>query len=157
MLTKIDHALRVSIADELGYNVEPEIDSFNILRDDEFPVCFFDYGDEEPVEDEDETIGYFVNDIFIDFEIAVKADERSYRLDAFKELSRFKKYINDFRNIVDVRFPDSCGVIEMKYEGMSVVGWDNNRSAGGLIVQTSIRYRQCRDNPETNDCNCGGC
>ena len=154
MLVAIDHALRESITSELAYNVEPEIQTLQILNDADFPVCFFFYREEVPVEDEDETIGFYVNDLFIDFEIAVKANEENYRIEAFKELSRFKKFINQFRDIVDVRFPDAC-VIEMFYEGMEIVGWDNNRSAGGIIVQTSIRYRQCRNNPDSG--NCGGC
>lgn len=155
MLRAIDHALRESIKDELGYNVEPEIQSFNILSDDEFPVCFFFYTEEVPVEEDEETIGYYTQDLFIDFEIAVRSDEANYRLAAFDEVSRFKAYINKFRDIVEVKYKDAC-VIEMFYEGMEIVGWDNNRSAGGVIVRTSIRYRQCRDNPNKSTCNCEG-
>lgn len=151
MLAKIDNALRVLIEKELGYTPEPEVSSMNNLRDDEFPAVWFMYREEVPVDEEDETIGFFTQDLFVDFEIAVKSDEKNYRVDSMKELSRFKKFINDFRNLVEEQHPSAC-VIEMRYEGMSFLGWDSPRSAGGVLVETSIRYRQCRENPENNVC-----
>ena len=158
MLLKIDHALQELLKSELGYTVDPvDIQSLQALSEDEFPVCFLHYDGEDPATDgdEDETIGYFTQDVAIDFEIGLLTDEKQYRHKAMRELSNVKKFINEFRNLVEHRYPEAC-VIRMQYEGMSFLGFDNSRSGGGLVVQTTIKYRQCRENPENNVCE-GNC
>jgi len=146
LLPKIDAALRILLAEELGYLVEPQIQSFSNLTDDQFPVCLFDYGPEVAVPDEESTIGFFVNNLEIKFIIVVKANEASYRIDGFKELSRFKKFINDARTLFETQFPDAC-ILEMEYVSMEPLGMDNIRASGGIEITTNMHYRQSRKDP----------
>ena len=153
MLGKIDTAIRALIVQELGYTVDPDTQSFQNLRDDEFPVCLLQY-DEERASD-DQTIGNFTNDIVIGFEIITLSDEDDYRAKAFEQLSRFKAFINNARELVESQYPEAC-IIDMDYEGASILGFDSTRVAGGILVETVIKYQQCRTNPELPAC-CGTC
>ena len=153
MLNKIDEALRNLMFSELGYTVDPDVMSFQNLREDEFPVCIYEYGEETAAETQ--TIANFVNDMELSFEIIVLSDETNYRKRAFEQLSRVKQFINNARGLIELKFPDAC-IIDLNYVGASVLGMDNERAAGGILVKTVISYKQCRTNPEFPACG-GSC
>lgn len=153
MIVKIDAAVRDIIRSELGYTVDPSVMSFANLTDAEYPVCLIDYGDE--VASEDQTLRNFTNNLPMEFEIAVLSDEENYRIKAFEQLSVFKKLINDMRELIEVRYPEAC-IIDMDYDGSSLLGFDSNRVAGAILVKTTIKYQQCRANPQFKSCG-GNC
>ena len=150
MINKINDALTELITSELGYTVDPDTMSFQNLRDDEFPVCLFQYEGENG-EEAEQTIGNFTNVLTISFEIIVMSDEENYRRKAFEQLSRFKAFINSARGLIEERYTEAC-IIDMDYVGMEVLGFDNRRVAGGISVETAITYQQCRTNPESVAC-----
>ena len=148
MLERIDEALISLLESELGYTVNPEdVQSYQAVSDDNFTVCILSYPEETPLDDSDETIGFWTQTLNVQLDLQVLNGESGYRKASFAELSRVKLFITNLRKLLETQH-NIC-IMETDYSGFVPKSQGNKRSSGGIVINFELKYRQSKTDPTT--------